>query len=726
MALAYGTGGSLNNCILYLDASNPKSYPGAGTTWYDLSGNNLNATLTNGPIWGGNNQGVINYDGTNDYAVTGTSANLNFSSSDFSVELWLYMNPAMGSGNLYHGVLSIGTTTGGETFLLGIWRSGLYPGCFYSTIGSTTSYMFGTNGNDPNYTGNYYTGLSKWTHVIITRNGNTCYFYLNGQLWASKATPAITNTSSNFVSLGLASGVYLIGQTPLLRIYNRALSSSEAFNNFAATRNRFVGTLPFAPSDISGLKLWLDADDSRTLFADTSGTTKATTDGTAVALWVDKSGNGNNVSQSTASARPAIKSSFTNGRNVLNFDGSNDTLIAPSSTATFKFLHSTGSTVFIVVNYKSPASTYTSYFTTASSTNNVGYLILRYTNDKTGMPYIAGGVGGSWVVVNESDAGYIDNTQFYLVCCACDPTNATAANRATGYKNGRSPFKNNTQTLAASTANSTYDLAIGSEGGIYYANVYIAEILAYNTILTASQRIQVETYLNNKWGLWSSFNPTSISGLQLWLDSSDSGTLFQDSAGIIPATKDGDPVGYWKDKSGNNRNFTQATAANRPALKTSIQNSKNIIRFDGINDFIQPSGYAIGAQPVTIFTVFKTNGTGYHNIYDSSNSNPMMWIDNSGQIEFDITGYRSSSVLNTATLVSYVNASSGGIIAINGVTATSPYNVALSSSATTFFNRGGGQTYKGDFYEMLIYNSALSTAQRQQVETYLNQKWGVF
>jgi hypothetical protein len=52
--------------------------------------------------------------------------------------------------------------------------------------------------------------------------------------------------------------------------------------------------------------------------------------------------------------------------------------------------------------------------------------------------------------------------------------------------------------------------------------------------------------------------------------------------------------------------------------------------------------------------------------------------------------------------------------------------VALSSGSTTFFNRSGGQTYKGDFYEMLIYNSALSTAQRQQVEQYLNQKWGIF
>jgi hypothetical protein len=750
MATGYGTGGSLNNCVLYLDASNPKSYPGAGTTWYDLSGNNLNATLTNGPIWGANNQGVINYDGTNDYVATGTSANLNFSSSNFSVELWVYMNSTMGSDGVYHGVLSIGTTTGGETFLLGIWRSGLYPGCFYSTYGTATNYMFGTNGNDPNYTGNYYNGLSKWTHVVFTKNGGTSYFYLNGQLWASKATPSLPSTSSNFVSIGLASGVYLIGQAPLLRIYNRALTATEAFNNFAATRNRFVGSLPFSPTDISGLKLWLDADDSRTLFSDTSGTTKATTDGTAVALWVDKSGNGNNVSQSTASARPAVKSTFINGRNVLNFDGSNDTLTAPSSTATFKFLHSTTSTVFIVVQYKSPASTYTSYFTTASSTNHVGYLILRYTNDKTGMPYIAGGVGGSWVAVNESDVGYIDNAQFYLVCCACDPTNATAANRATGYKNGRSPFKNNTQTLTPSNANSTYDLAIGSEGGVYYANVYIAEILAYNSILTASQRIQVETYLNNKWGLWASFNPSSISGLQLWLDSSDPATLYQDTGGVIPAFNDGDPVALWKDKSGNARDASQTTSTQRPLLKKAIQNSKNILRFDGSNDYFGlPAGNY--GDSLTCFIVYKwtaastPGNAGYLYAFAGSVSPKqklnVMYMNSSQPT------YYFGERTNTA----YLGNTSKDVYFVNTTTFASPYAAAnlatydngISLSISSFGSIGSGgatndnvigadkitsgiQTFTGDMAEIIVYNSVLTTAQRQQVEQYLNQKWGVF
>jgi len=719
MATGYGVSStSLNGCVLYFDAANPKSYPGAGTTWLDLSGNNNNGTLTNGPLFNNLYGGCIQTDGVNDYISVAHNSTLNFGTGDFTILMWvsgITTYPGCVKTLLWKGA-SFANNNAGYTMA---WACNS-PALYFITADGSSKINFT---DSPIYSLNGWTGVKM---IGMRRSGGNLYQINNGITTLLGASALnVNNSSTMYFAYDAAYNGYLSCKIHAVQMFNRGVSDSELTSIFAATRNRYFGTLPFAPSDISGLQLWLDADDPRTLYSDTSGTTKATTDGTAVALWVDKSGNGRNASQSTAASRPAIKSAFTNGRNVLNFDGSNDTLTVPNSTSAFKFLHSTTSTVFIVVQYKA-IGTYRSYFTTATSSSNVGYVIYTSTDNTTYLPWMAGGVGGSLVVGNQSAANYIDATQPYLVCAASDPTNATLANRATGYKNGTAPYKNNISSVTASTANSTYDLAIGSEGGAYFANVYIAEILAYNSLLTASQRIQVETYLNNKWGLWASFNPSSISGLQLWLDSSDSGTLYQDSAGVIPAINDGDPVGYWKDKSGNSRNFIQSTAANRPSLKTSIQNSKNIIRFDGSNDFIQPSGYAVGPQPVTVFTVFKTNGTGYHNIYDTAGSNPMMWIDGSGQIEFDVSGYRSSSVLNTATLVSYVNASSGGIITINGVTATSPYNVALSSGSTTFFNRSGGQTYKGDFYEMLIYNSALNTAQRQQVEQYLNQKWGIF
>jgi hypothetical protein len=62
---------------------------------------------------------------------------------------------------------------------------------------------------------------------------------------------------------------------------------------------------------------------------------------------------------------------------------------------------------------------------------------------------------------------------------------------------------------------------------------------------------------------------------QLWLDASDDTTI----------TVSGTAVTQWNDKSGNGRNFTQGTAANRPINGAITQNGLNIIKFEA-NDFV--------------------------------------------------------------------------------------------------------------------------------------------
>jgi hypothetical protein len=62
-------GGGVNivkdGLILYLDASNPKSYVSGSTTWYDLSKNQNNYTLVNNPTF--SNNGIV-FDGITQYA----------------------------------------------------------------------------------------------------------------------------------------------------------------------------------------------------------------------------------------------------------------------------------------------------------------------------------------------------------------------------------------------------------------------------------------------------------------------------------------------------------------------------------------------------------------------------------------------------------------------------------------------------------------------------------
>ena len=58
MATSLGIGGQIvtDGLVLCLDAANKDSYPGSGTTWYDLSGNGYNSTAagTVGPTFNSN------------------------------------------------------------------------------------------------------------------------------------------------------------------------------------------------------------------------------------------------------------------------------------------------------------------------------------------------------------------------------------------------------------------------------------------------------------------------------------------------------------------------------------------------------------------------------------------------------------------------------------------------------------------------------------------------
>jgi hypothetical protein len=67
MSLSHSPSIVTNGLVFCLDAANSKSYPGTGTDWTDLSGNQINGILTNGPAYNSSNGGSIVFDGINDY-----------------------------------------------------------------------------------------------------------------------------------------------------------------------------------------------------------------------------------------------------------------------------------------------------------------------------------------------------------------------------------------------------------------------------------------------------------------------------------------------------------------------------------------------------------------------------------------------------------------------------------------------------------------------------------
>ena len=81
-----------NGLVLYLDASNNKSIVSGSNTWFDVSRNGNNGTLTNGPAYSSANGGSIVFDGTNDFVTGSNSSDFAFGTGNFTVSYWMYIN----------------------------------------------------------------------------------------------------------------------------------------------------------------------------------------------------------------------------------------------------------------------------------------------------------------------------------------------------------------------------------------------------------------------------------------------------------------------------------------------------------------------------------------------------------------------------------------------------------------------------------------------------------
>lgn len=83
--------------VLYLDAANPKSYPGTGTTWYDLSGYGEHGTILTGVTHDSSNKGSFNFNG-NDQIIT---TSFNQILPNMTWDAWIYCNSSVNTYNLF-------------------------------------------------------------------------------------------------------------------------------------------------------------------------------------------------------------------------------------------------------------------------------------------------------------------------------------------------------------------------------------------------------------------------------------------------------------------------------------------------------------------------------------------------------------------------------------------------------------------------------------------------
>lgn len=248
----------------------------------------------------------------------------------------------------------------------------------------------------------------------------------------------------------------------------------------------------------------------------------------------------------------------------------------------------------------------------------------------------------------------------------------------------------------------------------------------------------------------STFTPRSISGLALWLDASDSGSLFQNSDGTVPATASSDPVGYWGDKSGNGRHAVQATAARRPSVivptgGTEMVNGRQALWATGSSASGMTLGNISGAFPNssgTAFFAYKvsagTTSVGIDNTYSLA-------MSRANNVNSTNTDTGEEGLWRTTRLASYNSTAlprtSFGASIYTIRSAADEYS--LRSKGAQFFSTGTQNWNAGDSYhlwsdpggtmtalggwigEALFYNRALSVLEVQRVERYLATRWGI-
>jgi hypothetical protein len=211
--------------VLNLDAGNPSSYSGSGTTWTSLTGTN-NATLQNGPTFDTANGGTILFDGTNDYASCVSSSDFAFGTGDFTLEVWIKHGT---SGNSYTHMLALPDQ---NTFALKAFDNGTIGQIYFYTPSYSPSIPYATV-ND------WVLDRNVWNHIVFVRSSAAAYGYKNAVLKGS-ATGFNNNFTAQTLNISWGFGSeYRSKNIAVARIWKRALSQAEITSSFNALRGRF-------------------------------------------------------------------------------------------------------------------------------------------------------------------------------------------------------------------------------------------------------------------------------------------------------------------------------------------------------------------------------------------------------------------------------------------------------------------------------------------------------
>lgn len=205
---------------LYVDALEPTSYSGTGTTWYDLSGNGNDVEMQNSGSITWNPSGYF-ATGSTGWFTKASGTNVPIGNSNYTLSVWVQLGSTW-SGQGLISVGSFGVTnqsnafrTVGTNVLLNYWWANDFS--VNSTVSPTT----------------------QWFNAVATYDGTNRSIWVNGAQIGTQVTSG-HNVTSSAIQIAKTSGIeYLQGNIAQALIYNTALSSDDILQNYNTQKARF-------------------------------------------------------------------------------------------------------------------------------------------------------------------------------------------------------------------------------------------------------------------------------------------------------------------------------------------------------------------------------------------------------------------------------------------------------------------------------------------------------
>ena len=221
---------TLQDLVLNYDTGEIMGYPWSGNTVYDLSPTQSHATLSGSPIFNPSYDGVLEFDGVNDFSFGPNLGQL----SAFTVNTWFKLN-SIPSLSEYPAIATEKFVSNNLGWVIGFIdtpHNGGICGGFY---------------NDGWYrTPSFIPSIDTWYNVTVTYNNSVLSMYVDGNLFGSTSVSvsAVTSGLGYYVGRRWDDDNFIDGEIQVVQVYNRALSSGEVSSGYTQYNSRYTAITP--------------------------------------------------------------------------------------------------------------------------------------------------------------------------------------------------------------------------------------------------------------------------------------------------------------------------------------------------------------------------------------------------------------------------------------------------------------------------------------------------